>query len=112
MKRKISELHHGDIVEIKGKYLDVYGEPSKLENGAYYFAVVDHGKINEINKIGYITPVDLAYEISLNFDNEEINVVTEDEIKRRNEATMRGMIAHLEDKWEDRVSSYNPFYGW
>lgn len=107
MKKKISELRKGDIVEIKGKYFDVYDKPDKLENEAYLFAIVNHGEIDKVNKMTYITPMDLAYEISLNFKNEEIDVVTEYDIKMRNEAADRARIAQLEDDWEDRVSSYS-----
>lgn len=107
MKKKISDLNIGDIVEIKGKYFDVYDNPSKLENGEYLFAIVNHGDIDKVNSMTYITPMDLTYEISLNFENQEIDVVTEEDIRLHNEAVTRAMTAQLEDDWEDRVSSYS-----
>lgn len=106
MKKKISELRKGDIVEIKGKYFDVYDKPSKLENEVYLFAIVNHGEIDEVDRMTYITPMDLTYDISLNFKNEEIDVVTEYDVKMRNKAAERARVAQLEDDWEDRVSSY------
>lgn len=112
MKKKISELHKGDIVEIKGKYFDIYDEPNRLENGAYLFAIVSHGEMDKVDKMTYVTPADLAYDISMNFQNEEIDIITEDEIKERNETALRGLIAQLEDDWEDRMSAYRPFCGW
>lgn len=106
IKKKISDLNTGDIVEIKGKYFDVYDKPSKLENGEYLFTVVNHGDIDRIISMTYITPMDLVYEISLNFENQEIDVVMEEDIQLHNEAATRARIAQLEDDWEDRVSSY------
>ena len=106
MKKKISDLNIGDTVEIKGNYFDVYDKPSKLKNGEYLFAVVKHGCIDKVNSLTYITPMDLAYEISSNFRNQEIEVVTEEDIKSHNEAVIRAIIATLEDDWEDSVSSY------
>ena len=78
MKKRISNLKIGDTIEINGGYFDVYDEPSKLENGTYLFAIVNHGEIDKVRNMIYITPTHLAYELSSNFENEEVVVVNEE----------------------------------
>lgn len=78
MKKKIADLRIGDTVEINGKLYDVYDEPTKLENGDYCFVIAGHGMIEKVSKMAYITPVDLAYEVSSNFENGEITVVAKE----------------------------------
>lgn len=78
MKKKIADLRIGDTVEINGKLYDVYDEPTKLENGDYCFVTVGHGMIEKVSKMTYITPADLAYEVSSNFENGEITVVAKE----------------------------------
>jgi hypothetical protein len=76
MKKKISDLRIGDTIEINGMYFDVYDEPSELENGDYLFCIVKHGEIDKVKAMTYITPMDLAYEVSSDFEKGEVTVVS------------------------------------
>lgn len=77
MNKRISDLKIGDTIEINGKYFDVYDEPSKLDNGDYLFAIVNHGEIDKVRNMTYITPAHLSYELSSNFFNKEVFVVND-----------------------------------
>ena len=75
MKKQIANLKTGDTVKIGGRLYDVFDEPTKMDDGEYCFVVVDHGKIDTVRQMDYVTPTDLAYESSSNFKNGEIEVV-------------------------------------
>ena len=75
MKKQIANLKTGDTVKIGGRLYDVFDEPTKMDDGEYCFVVADHGKIETVRQMDYVTPADLAYESSSNFENGEIEVV-------------------------------------
>lgn len=112
MKIKISKLTIGDTVEIKGKQYDVYDTPTRLENGTYLFPLVGYGEIDRVRRYYYITPADLIYELSSNFENEEVEVMEFGNVKKVSIVPEPVSISELEDRWEDEMSSYRPFYGW
>lgn len=75
MKKQIANLKTVDTVKIGGRLYDVFDEPTKMDDGEYCFVVADHGKIETVRQMDYVTPADLAYESSSNFENGEIEVV-------------------------------------